>query len=76
MIVTVLWRVAGSPVVAYAMDFDDVSIGEWYTEAVRWAAAEGLLTGTSSTTLEPAGQTSRAQIAMIMMRFSERYLEH
>ena len=39
MLVTVLWRQAGSPVVNYAMDFSDVAEGAWYAEAVRWATA-------------------------------------
>lgn len=41
MLVTVLWRQAGSPVVNDAMDFSDVAEGAWYAEAVRWAAAGG-----------------------------------
>ena len=41
MLVTALWREAGSPVVNYAMDFDDVDEDQWYTEAVRWAVSRG-----------------------------------
>ena len=37
--VTVLWRMAGSPVVNYAMKFEDVEKESWYAEAVRWAAS-------------------------------------
>jgi len=42
-IVTILWRAAGEPAVNYAMSFSDVRDGMWYTEAVRWAAAEKLI---------------------------------
>ena len=45
MIVTILWRMEGSPVVNYAMDFSDVATDAWYAEAVRWAAANGIVKG-------------------------------
>ena len=38
-IVTILWRLAGSPVVNYAMRYADADEGAWYGEAVRWAAS-------------------------------------
>jgi phosphoserine phosphatase len=41
-LVTVLWRVAGEPVVNYALSYSDVQQGLWYSEAVRWAAAENI----------------------------------
>ena len=56
--------------------FTDIPEGEyWARDALAWAYAEGLLTGTSDSTMDPAGQASRAQIAVIMMRFCERYVE-
>lgn len=45
MIATILWRMAGSPVVNYAMDFADVPADQWYAEAVRWASSEGIVGG-------------------------------
>lgn len=42
MIAAILWRMAGSPVVNYAMDYTDVAQGQWYSEAIRWAASGGL----------------------------------
>ena len=44
-LVTILHRAAGEPIVNYAMSFADVADGQWYTEAVRWAAAEKLSSG-------------------------------
>ena len=41
MIATILWRMAGSPVVNYAMDYTDVAQGQWYSEAIRGAACLG-----------------------------------
>ena len=45
MLAAVLWRQAGSPVVNYLMQFNDVPEGQWYSEAIRWAASEGLVRG-------------------------------
>ena len=44
-IVTILWRLAGSPQVDYLMDFSDVSEDAYYGEAIRWAASEGIVGG-------------------------------
>ena len=57
-------------------NFTDIPEGEyWSRDALAWAYAEGLLAGTSDSTMDPAGQASRAQIAVIMMRFCEQYVE-
>ena len=42
-LVTILWRLAGEPVVNYAISYSDVGEDMWYTEAVRWAAAEKIV---------------------------------
>lgn len=56
--------------------FTDIPEGEhWSRDALAWAYAEGLLAGTSDSTMDPAEQASRAQIAVIMMRFCEQYEE-
>ena len=44
-------------------------IGDWAQDAVHWAVAVGLINGTTPTTLEPQGQSTRAQVATILMRF-------
>lgn len=44
-IVTILWRLSGSPVVNYLMDFDDVDPAAYYAEAIRWATSEGIAGG-------------------------------
>ena len=52
--------------------FDDSdSIASYAEEAVSWAVAEGLISGTDDTTLSPEGTATRAQIATILMRFCE-----
>lgn len=45
MLAAVLWRQAGSPVVNYLMQFNDVPEEQWYTEPIRWAASEELVRG-------------------------------
>ena len=48
-------------------DADKVS--EWAQDAVSWAVAVKLINGTTPTTLEPQGESTRAQVATILMRF-------
>lgn len=50
---------------------DAAQVGSWATDAIRWANAEGLVSGTSSTTLSPQGSATRSQAATILMRFCE-----
>lgn len=56
--------------------FDDAAaVSDWAQDAVSWAHAEGLLAGTSATTLSPQGEATRAQLAVMLVRFSD-YLEN
>lgn len=50
-------------------DYENIS--EYALEAMGWAVSEGLVTGTSSTTLTPDGSAIRAQVATIFQRFME-----
>lgn len=54
-------------------DADDIST--WAQTAMGWANAEELITGVTTTTLEPAGSASRAQVAAILMRFCETVVQ-
>ena len=51
MVVTMLWRMEGGPVANFAMRFADVPADEWYTEAVRRAASNGIVSGHSDAAL-------------------------
>lgn len=53
MLVTVLWRAEGEPVVNHLMTFEDVDVEEYYGEAVRWAASEGIVKGYSEIEFAP-----------------------
>ena len=47
-------------------------ISSYAADAMQWANAEGLITGNTSTTLDPTGNATRAEVATILMRFSEQ----
>lgn len=68
-LVTILWRLEGQPVVHYRMDFTDVTADDWYAEAVRWAAAEKIVTGHGST-FAPDAPVTREQLAAILWRYA------
>ena len=67
----ILWRQEGSPVVNYLMRFSDVPDGEWYTEAVRWAASERLVNGYGSGLFGGGDAVTQEQLALIFRRFAE-----
>ena len=70
-IVTFLWRTAGSPVVNYLMPFTDVDEGAYYAEAVRWAASEKIVEGTTAATFAPNATVTRAQVVTMLCRFAK-----
>ncbi len=68
---TVLWRMAGQPVVNYALNFTDVKEGQWYTEAIRWAASEGIATG-DNVTFGIDDPITREQFATMLYRYEQK----
>ncbi|MCR4724767.1 MAG: carbohydrate-binding domain-containing protein [Clostridia bacterium] len=50
---------------------DASSVSSWAEAPMRWAIAEGLITGRSATTLAPSGNATRAEAATILMQFVE-----
>lgn len=70
-LVTFLWRAAGSPAVNYAMNFNDVDGGAYYAEAVRWAASEKVVEGTTAETFAPDTAVTRAQVVTMLYRFAK-----
>lgn len=70
MLVTILYRKAGKPSVEGKTNpFADVAEGQWYTDAVIWAADSGIVKGITATTFEPETSITREQIAVILYRF-------
>ena len=72
-IVTILWRIEGTPYVDYAA-FTDVHDGDWFAPAVQWAAANGIVVGYSSGRFGPNDSVTREQLAAILYRYAQ-YLE-
>ena len=66
--VAFLWREAGSPAGNPDHGFNDVPAGAFYEEAVAWARAQGITTGTSSTTFSPNDSVTRAQLVTLLWR--------
>ena len=71
MLSVMLWRLSGSPVVNYAMTFQDVAADSWYGEAVRWAASEGIVTGYDAQTFGPDNNVTREQMVTILYRYAQ-----
>ncbi len=71
MIVTILYRLEGSPAVTGTSAFVDVPAGQWYTDAVNWAAANQIVKGTSATTFAPNASITREQMAAILYRYAQ-----
>jgi len=71
MLVTILWRMAGEPVVNYLIPFTDVSADMWYTEAIRWAESEKIVKGYSATTFGTDELITREQLAAILYRYEQ-----
>ncbi len=70
-LVTILYRLAGEPAVAGDVGFTDVVAGQWYTDAVAWAAQKGIVNGISETEFAPSGDLTREQLATILFRYAE-----
>ncbi len=71
MIVTILWRLEGEPVVNDRMDFEDVAQDRWYTEAIRWAASEKIVEGYGNGKFGPNDVITREQLVTIMWRYAK-----
>lgn len=74
MLVTVLWRAAGSPA-AVNMPFTDVASDTYYYDAVAWASANGIIEGIGGGLFDPDADVTREQMAAILFRYLE-FIEH
>ena len=70
--VTLLYRVAGTPSVSgVSIPFTDVKNGQWYTDAVKWAYKNGIVTGKTKTSFATNDNITRAEFATILNRYSD-----
>ena len=70
MLVTILYRLAGSPAVDGGSAFTDVSGGDWFASGVAWASANGIVTGYGDGRFGPNDPITREQMAAILYRYA------
>ena len=71
MVVTILWRLAGEPGAENAPDFQDVKPGKWYTDAIAWAAENGIVQGYDNGSFGTDDPVTREQMAVFLYRFAK-----
>ena len=71
MLVTVLYRMTNPETTENTHSFTDVPQGQWYSDAVAWAAEKGIVNGISETEFAPDSDVSREQMALIIYRFAK-----
>ena len=73
MTATILHRLAGLPEVAFDKAFDDVSAGQWYSDAIVWAAQNDIVRGIGGGRFAPQGNVTREQFTTMLHRFASFY---
>ena len=70
---TMLYRYFGSPAVSEeALSFSDGDqVSEWASAGVRWAVANGIISGKGNSVLDPQGDATRAEVAQMLYNFSK-----
>ena len=71
MVATVLHRLAGTPKPESKSTFKDVADGQWYSEAVAWAAENGIVNGYGDGTFKPTANISREEMAVMLVRYAK-----
>ena len=71
MLVTMLYRAEGEPKSAATNPFTDIAGGQWYTEAVVWAAENGVVNGYGDGTFGPNDNITREQFALILYSYAK-----
>jgi hypothetical protein len=72
MVVTVLYRLYGNPDISTLPNpFDDVDEGKWYTDAIRWAAANGIVSGYGNGKFGPDDNITREQLAVMIINYQD-----
>lgn len=71
MLPEILFRLEGSVPVNYLMQYDDVPADTWYTEAIRWATSEGIVSGYGNGVFGPNDPITREQLAVMFYRYEQ-----
>lgn len=72
MLVTVLYRLESASAQGIAGKFDDVPAGEWYADAVNWAAEAGIVMGVGEGRFAPDQEINREEIATMLYRYIQK----
>ena len=70
MLVTILWRMAGTPSAKTSNAFPDVKEGLWYTNAIKWATGEKIVSGYDNGKFGPSDSITREQLAVILRNYA------
>lgn len=68
---TVLYREAGEPAAKGTASFTDIAEGQWYTDAVNWAAEQGVVNGYPDGTFRPEAPITRQEMATMLYRLAK-----
>lgn len=71
MVVTMLYRISGESYTGESSGFTDVDDGVWYTDAVNWAAGNGIVKGISETLFAPGADVTREQAVAMLYRYAQ-----
>ncbi len=71
MLITTLYRMAGEPTVEEATPFTDVEEGTWYSDAIAWGYANGIVQGMSDDTFAPNKELTREQMVTFLYRYAK-----
>lgn len=71
MVVTFLWRNAGSPTVLNGATFSDVPRNEWYYQAVQWAVSKKITSGTGNGRFSPNDTCTRGEIVQFLYKYTD-----
>lgn len=69
MVATVLMRISKDKSIDPSKNFTDVKANDWYNNAVKWAASQGLVNGYTDGTYRANNLVSRQEMALIIQRF-------
>lgn len=69
MVVTVLYRAEGEPQMEWSNTFSDVAGGQWYSDAIVWASANGIVAGYGNGLFGPNDPITREQLDVIIRRY-------
>ena len=75
MLLSVLHRLAGSPAQNEGPSFADVPDGQWYSQAIRWGAAQGITSGTGGNSFSPFNPVTREQTVTLLYNYASQYLK-